>query len=193
MLKGFVWKRRVAVLENEETCNAVVVLDANILVASVLPTCRRKPKSGYTLIRLLALSQIYQVCMYIPERLTRFAQSKIVERCREIAAQRNLRKSKVAEVVERALNSLEELLENIGVRVIEEREYSQYLNYPLVKSIGDANDDEHLIALALYLKETFKLNRIYVLSRDYSIPHVDDLQRVGIVITSDFCELESES
>jgi hypothetical protein len=62
-----------------------------------------------------------------------------------------------------------------------------------VKSIGDANDDEHLIALALYLKETFKLNRIYVLSRDYSIPDVDDLRRVGIVITSDFCELESES
>jgi len=179
---------------SKETYFSVAVLDANMLIASVLPKCKAvivgRPESSYTEMQLLALYQVYDVCMYVPARIVKFTSSKITKRCREIGKKKKIGKKKLQEAVERAKNSLTELLSNLDAEIIPEEEYASYLNHSLVENVGDVNDDNHLIALALYLKEKYSLEKVFVISRDFKIPNVEELRKAGIIVTSNLQELE---
>jgi len=180
---------------SEETCFSVAVLDANMLIASVLPNCKAvimgRPEDSYTAMQLLTLFQVYNVCMYVPERIIEIAPSKITKRCREIGKKKGVGKEKLQEAVERAKNSLTELLSNLDAEIVAEEEYAPYLNHSLVENVGDVNDDNHLVALALYLKEKYSLEKVYVLSRDLRIPNIGELQEAGIIVTLNLQELEN--
>lgn len=173
-----------------DKCSKVVVIDANKLIASVLPKCKelveRMKKSSLTQIKLRNLLNYWQVCFFVPERILQIVPAKIKEKCLEI--EKDVRKAE--EFSEKTVNSLLEFLKEIEVVKVSEDEYRNYLLHPLAKLAKDVNDDNHLIATALYLKDKFGLQEIYILTNDNRLLEIKELPSAGIILTKREEDLE---
>jgi len=124
-----------------------------------------------------------------PERIHQIVPAKIRERCQKISKSEG-KGRKAEEFSERTVNSLLEFLEEIEAVTVPESEYKKYLSNPLARLAKDANDDDHLIAAALHLKNKLKLKKIYILTNDNKFLGIKGLSNAGIVLVKKEYDLE---
>jgi len=171
---------------HKDQSNISLIIDANIIIPKGIAECNKllsnTRKDSGTYSQLYQMSIFYEYQIFLPEKVYKNAKNALKEICKRIGKEKGKQVEIETQII---IEDLEKALENAEITILPEKDYKNFL-LQAIEIFNDPRDDAHVIAAALYLKNIYKLQTIYIWSRDGDLVEIEKkLLSFGIIVITD--------